>query len=82
MGHYYPYCPQLDLTFGITAHTDPGVLTVLVQNEIGGLQFKYGSGEEEANWVDVEPVPGAFVINNGDILQVSEPTHFLLPILI
>uniref|UniRef100_A0A5B7B4T4 Fe2OG dioxygenase domain-containing protein n=1 Tax=Davidia involucrata TaxID=16924 RepID=A0A5B7B4T4_DAVIN len=63
--HYYPYCPQSDLTFGLTAHTDPGVLTVVLQNEIGGLQVK--SGED---WVDVEPVPGALVINIGDLLQI------------
>ncbi|KAL1806934.1 1-aminocyclopropane-1-carboxylate oxidase homolog 3-like [Daucus carota subsp. sativus] len=66
VNHYYPYCPQPDLTVGITSHTDPGVVTVLVQNEVGGLQVKVG----EDDWVDVEPVPGAIVINIGDILQI------------
>lgn len=66
VNHYYPYCPQPDLTVGITSHTDPGVVTVLVQNEVGGLQVKIGDDD----WVDVEPVPGALVINIGDILQV------------
>lgn len=65
VAHYYPYCPQPDLTYGLTSHTDPGVVTVLVQNEVGGLQVK--CGEE---WVDVEPVEGAIVINIGDILQI------------
>lgn len=64
--HYYPYCPQPDLTVGIKSHTDPGVLTVLLQNQIGGLQVKNGE-----DWVDVKPVPGAIVINIGDILQVK-----------
>ncbi|KAG6759506.1 1-aminocyclopropane-1-carboxylate oxidase [Populus alba x Populus x berolinensis] len=63
--HYYPYCPQPDLTVGITSHTDPGVLTVLLQDQIGGLQVKHGEG-----WVDVKPVPGAIVINVGDIMQI------------
>lgn len=63
--HYYPYCPQPELTAGLTSHSDPGVLTVLVQNEIPGLQVKVGE-----EWLDVEPVEGAIVINIGDILQV------------
>lgn len=64
--HYYPHCPQPDLTIGITSHTDPSVLTMLVQNEVGGLlQVKCGE-----DWADVEAVPGAIVINIGDLLQV------------
>ena len=66
ISHYYPQCPQPELTVGLTAHTDPTVLTVLVQNEIGGLlQVKCGE-----QWVEVEPVPGAIVVNIGDLLQV------------
>lgn len=71
VGHYYPYCPQPDLTVGITSHTDPGVLTVLVQNEIGGLQVKLGE-----DWVDVEPIPGALVINISDILQIMSNDEY------
>ncbi|XP_004236932.1 1-aminocyclopropane-1-carboxylate oxidase homolog 4 [Solanum lycopersicum] len=63
--HYYPYCPQPELTKGLTPHTDPGVLTVLVQNEMSGLQVKFGE-----DWVDLKPIPGAIVINIGDILQI------------
>lgn len=66
VGHYYPYCPQPDLTVGLTSHSDPGVLTLLLQDHMGGLQVKHGEG-----WVDVKPVPGALVINVGDLLQVS-----------
>ncbi|XP_050130733.1 1-aminocyclopropane-1-carboxylate oxidase homolog 4-like isoform X1 [Malus sylvestris] len=64
-GHYYPYCPQPDLTVGLTSHSDPGVLAVVLQDRMGGLQVKYGDG-----WVDVKPVPGALVINVGDFLQI------------
>ncbi|XP_042505344.1 1-aminocyclopropane-1-carboxylate oxidase homolog 1-like [Macadamia integrifolia] len=63
--HYYPFCPQPDLTLGITPHTDPGVLTMLLQNHIGGLQVKYGD-----EWLEAKPVPDALVINIGDILQM------------
>ncbi|XP_043705800.1 1-aminocyclopropane-1-carboxylate oxidase homolog 1-like isoform X1 [Telopea speciosissima] len=65
VSHYYPYCPQPDLTLGITPHTDPGVLTMLLQNQIGGLQVKHGD-----EWLDVKPMPDAIVINIGDILQI------------
>uniref|UniRef100_A0A2N9G2Z0 Isopenicillin N synthase-like Fe(2+) 2OG dioxygenase domain-containing protein n=1 Tax=Fagus sylvatica TaxID=28930 RepID=A0A2N9G2Z0_FAGSY len=39
VGHYYPYCPQPDLTIGLAYHTDPGVLTVVQQDHVGGLQI-------------------------------------------
>ena len=64
--HYYPHCPQPELTIGITSHTDPCILTMLVQNEVGDL-LQVKCGEE---WADVEAVPGAIVINIGDVLQV------------
>lgn len=66
-GVYYPFCPQSDLTLGLNHHTDPGVLTVLLENQVVGLQVKHG-GE----WVDVKPVPGSLIINIGDALQVME----------
>ncbi|OUZ99384.1 Oxoglutarate/iron-dependent dioxygenase [Macleaya cordata] len=65
--HYYPYCPQPDLTVGTKRHTDPGVLTVLLQDQIGGLQVKLGE-----DWVEVKPLAGALVINIGDILRVEQ----------
>ncbi|XP_047307865.1 1-aminocyclopropane-1-carboxylate oxidase homolog 4-like [Impatiens glandulifera] len=66
VGHIYPYCPQPDLTVGITPHTDPGILTVLLVNQIGGLQVKHG----DDGWVDVKPLHGALIINIGDFLQI------------
>ena len=41
LGHYYPCCPQPDLMVGLASHTDPGVLSVLLQDHIGGLQIKH-----------------------------------------
>jgi len=64
--HYYPSCPEPDLTMGITMHSDNDFFTVLLQDHIGGLQVRY-----EDKWIDISPVPGAFVINIGDLLQAS-----------
>ena len=57
------HLPTADL--GVHHHTDAGALTVLLQDDVGGLQvFRDGL------WHDVPPVPGAFVINTGDMMQV------------
>ena len=46
-------------------HTDAGALTLLLQDDVGGLQV-----HAEGDWVDVEPVAGALVVNTGDMMQV------------
>ncbi|RCV21122.1 hypothetical protein SETIT_4G112300v2 [Setaria italica] len=67
--HYYPVCPEPERTMGIVPHTDPGGLTVLAQDCVGGLQVKQTDDDGASYWVDVKPVPGALVINVGDLLQ-------------
>ncbi|MEJ8566137.1 isopenicillin N synthase family dioxygenase [Elongatibacter sediminis] len=64
---YYPPQPENlgEDQFGIGAHTDWGVLTLLCQDEVGGLQVLSGDGE----WVTAHPIPGTFVVNVGDCLQ-------------
>ena len=69
--HYYPVCPEPERTMGLVSHTDPGVLTVLAQDCVGGLQVKQTDDDGASYWVDVKPVPGALVINVGDLLQVQ-----------
>ncbi|XP_068661757.1 1-aminocyclopropane-1-carboxylate oxidase homolog 5-like [Aristolochia californica] len=65
LAHCYPHCPQPDLTLGISSHTDPAVLTILLQNELEGLQAKFGD-----DWIDIKPIHGALVVNIGDLLQI------------
>ncbi|WP_346897637.1 2-oxoglutarate and iron-dependent oxygenase domain-containing protein [uncultured Roseibium sp.] len=50
---------------GAGAHTDWGALTLLLQDDVGGLQvYDKNTGE----WLHADPVPGTFVINLGDAL--------------
>jgi isopenicillin N synthase-like dioxygenase len=73
--NYYPLEDPLDPedSVGVTGlgdlalghHTDAGALTILLQDDVGGLQVFDGE-----DWLDVDPVEGAFVINIGDMTQV------------
>ncbi|CAL4915954.1 unnamed protein product [Urochloa decumbens] len=77
--HYYPVCPEPESTTGIVAHTDPGVLVVLTQDGVGGLQVRHHAGGEDdgrGRWVDVKPVPGALVVNFGDLLQMMSNDEY------
>lgn len=50
---------------GCGVHTDWGALTLLVQSEAGGLQVQHLDG----HWLDVPPLPGAYIVNIGDMMQ-------------
>jgi isopenicillin N synthase-like dioxygenase len=63
--HYPPDPEPVDDRWGVGEHTDYGVLTILKQDDVGGLQVRTRSG-----WVDAPPVPGSFVCNIGDMLEL------------
>ncbi|XP_047335834.1 1-aminocyclopropane-1-carboxylate oxidase homolog 11-like [Impatiens glandulifera] len=71
LGHFYPACPEPDLTIGTTPHTDAGFITMVMQDKVGGLQVLY-----EDQWHDVKPLDGALVINIADLLQLVTNNKF------
>ena len=65
---YYPPHPRgADSAdrFGVAPHTDFGMLTVLAQDDVGGLEIQRLSGE----WVAMPPLAGTLVVNVGDLLE-------------
>ncbi|CAM8934714.1 unnamed protein product [Rhodiola kirilowii] len=63
--NYYPPCPQPELTYGLPGHTDPNLITLLLQDDVPGLQV-----QRDGKWVAVEPIPDTFIVNMGDQMQV------------
>ncbi|WJX79396.1 hypothetical protein P8452_62516 [Trifolium repens] len=63
--NFYPPCPEPDLTLGMHPHSDYGFLTLLLQDEVEGLQIQF-----QDKWLTVQPIPNAFVINIGDHLEI------------
>ncbi|CAN1279539.1 1-aminocyclopropane-1-carboxylate oxidase homolog 1 [Linum perenne] len=72
--HYYPPCPQPELTMGGTKHQDDSFITLLLQDDdIGGLQILH-----QNKWVDVPRLHGGLVVNIGDLLQFTSAEHRIL----
>jgi isopenicillin N synthase-like dioxygenase len=73
--NYYPLDDPLELTSAATVtalgdmalhqHSDAGALTLLLQDDVGGLQVGTDDG-----WLDVTPLAGALVVNVGDMMQI------------
>jgi isopenicillin N synthase-like dioxygenase len=63
----YPYVKPVESAgtlWGVGEHTDYGLLTILRQDDTGGLQVK-----SRSRWIDAPPIPESFICNIGDMLD-------------
>ncbi|KAK4763268.1 hypothetical protein SAY86_009036 [Trapa natans] len=67
----YPHCPPEISNLGMDTHTDSSLLTILCQDDVGGLEVIRG-GE----WIPVRPTPGTLVINLGDMMQAISDDEY------
>lgn len=61
----YPLCSMANKSWGMDVHTDSSVLSILNQDQVGGLQIY-----KDNLWLDVKPIPNTLVIHLGDMMQV------------
>jgi isopenicillin N synthase-like dioxygenase len=63
----YPHADRAengDTAWGVGEHTDYGLLTILRQDDTGGLQVK-----SRSRWIEAPPIPESFLCNIGDMLE-------------
>ena len=65
----YPPCPQPELALGVEAHTDMSALTLLVPNDVPGLQVW-----KDDYWIAVDYLPNALFVHIGDQIEVEKKT--------
>ncbi|KAH7655531.1 Thebaine 6-O-demethylase protein [Dioscorea alata] len=65
VGNFYPPCPQPELALGLPPHSDHGLLTILLQNGINGLQVKHNN-----KWLHIKPLPNSFIVNIADQMEL------------
>ncbi|WP_233402198.1 isopenicillin N synthase family dioxygenase [Marinomonas ostreistagni] len=72
--HYPPQTGKISREeIGIGEHTDYGFLTILSQDEVGGLQVKNRSGD----WISAPPIEGSFIVNIGDLVQTYSNDKYI-----
>jgi len=65
--NFYPKCPRPELTLGLSSHSDPGGMTMLLpDDQVAGLQVR-----KFDNWITVNPARHGFIVNIGDQIQVK-----------
>ncbi|CAL5432524.1 unnamed protein product [Camellia sinensis] len=64
----YPPCPLPEKCLGVGRHTDPHTLTILLADNVGGLQVL----KDDNQWVGIRPIPNSFVINIGDTFEYMD----------
>lgn len=70
IANLYPPCPQPELAMGLPPHSDHGLLSLLIQNGVGGLQVHH-----KGKWVNVNPTPNVFLVNTSDQIEVTIYTN-------
>ncbi|GLT84604.1 hypothetical protein SLE2022_028250 [Rubroshorea leprosula] len=70
INNYSP--PEGDEVEGLGMHTDMSCVTIVYQDEIGGLQVRSKQGK----WMDIRPCEGTLVVNIGDMLQAWSNDKF------
>ena len=75
INHYYAYQTALSVggsEVGSGAHTDHGIITILWQDNSGGLEVMNKAG----HWMPVPPIAGSYVINVGELMKRWTNTRF------
>ncbi|KAG8368631.1 hypothetical protein BUALT_Bualt15G0065700 [Buddleja alternifolia] len=65
VANLYPPCPNPEVALGLAPHSDHGLLTLVIQNEGGGLQIQH-----KGEWVNVNAPPNSILVNTGDHLEI------------
>ncbi|KAL3643100.1 hypothetical protein CASFOL_013915 [Castilleja foliolosa] len=68
----YLRCPMADRRWGINAHTDSSVFSILHQDQVGGLQVYKNN-----KWLDVEPIRNTLIVNLGDMMQAMSNDSYI-----
>lgn len=66
---FYPPCPQPELALGLQSHSDMGAITLLIQDDVGGLEVL-----KDGLWIPIVPLPGAVVVILADQTEVDLPS--------
>ncbi|XP_009781853.1 gibberellin 2-beta-dioxygenase 8 [Nicotiana tabacum] len=69
----YPRCHEPEGAWGIDVHTDSSVLSIIHQDEVGGLQVY----SKDHQWLDVNPLPNTLIVNIGDMLQAMSDDKYM-----
>eukprot|EP00192_Tetraselmis_astigmatica_P025157 CAMPEP_0117680032 /NCGR_PEP_ID=MMETSP0804-20121206/18121_1 /TAXON_ID=1074897 /ORGANISM="Tetraselmis astigmatica, Strain CCMP880" /LENGTH=405 /DNA_ID=CAMNT_0005489473 /DNA_START=486 /DNA_END=1699 /DNA_ORIENTATION=+ len=64
---------HFDIMYGVGPHSDSGYLSILLQDDVAGLEVLNGDGE----WVKAPPIPGSLVVNLGEMLQLASGGYYL-----
>ncbi|EYU18444.1 hypothetical protein MIMGU_mgv1a015410mg [Erythranthe guttata] len=65
IANLYPRCPNPDSALGMPPHSDHGLLTLVIQNGVGGLQIQH-----KGVWVNVNAIPNSILVNTADQLEI------------